>query len=45
MLLLGAASFAFAGRLAPEIDANAATGAITLLSGALLVLGARKRAR
>lgn len=46
LLALGAAGFAFAGNtLTPEIDATSAAGAITLLSGGLLVLRARRRSK
>ena len=42
LLLIGSASLAFAGPVsAPEIDASSTVGALTLLSGALLVLRAR----
>lgn len=44
LLLLGLASFAFAGLSpVPEISAATATGALTLISGAALVLRARRR--
>jgi hypothetical protein len=43
-LLMGAARFAWAGpTAAPEIDAASATSALALLSGALLVLRARRK--
>ena len=43
LLLLGLAGSAFAGGvLAPEIDASTATAAIALISGAALVLRARR---
>jgi hypothetical protein len=43
LLLLGLATSAFAGVAAvPEIDASTATGALTLISGAALVLRARR---
>lgn len=46
LLFLGSSSFVFAGvTTVPEIDANAAAGAVTLLTGGLLVLRARRRAR
>jgi hypothetical protein len=43
MLLLGAASYAFAGLGTPEIDASSGIAAVTLLSGGLLVLRARRK--
>ena len=43
LLIAGMANFAFAGTNAPEIDANSAYAAVTLLSGGLLVLRARKK--
>lgn len=44
LLLVGAASFAFAGTAtAPEIDGASAASAIALLSGGLLVLRARRK--
>ena len=44
LLLVGAASFAFAGgAVAPEIDGASAASAIVLLSGGLLVLRARRK--
>jgi len=44
LLLVGAASFAFAGTAtAPEIDGVSAASAIVLLSGGLLVLRARRK--
>lgn len=45
LLIVGTASFALAGTFqTPEIDAAAGVGALTLLSGALLVIrGRRKR--
>ena len=44
LLLLGAASFAFAGAATtPEIDGASAASAIVLLSGGLLVLRARSK--
>jgi hypothetical protein len=45
LLLLGVSSFAFAGTTAaPEISAASGVAAITLVSGALLVIrGRRKR--
>jgi hypothetical protein len=42
-LMMGAASFAFAGGIAaPEIDGASAVSAVALLSGGLLVLRARR---
>jgi len=44
LLLVGAASFAFAGSVAaPEIDGTTAASAIVLLSGGLLVLRSRRK--
>ena len=44
LLIAGSAGFAFAGVIAsPEIDASAGAAAITLLSGGLLVLRARRK--
>jgi hypothetical protein len=44
LLLVGAASFAFAGNVvAPEIDGASAASAIVLLSGGLLILRARRK--
>jgi hypothetical protein len=45
MLLIGAAGFAFAGNITPEIDASSGVAALTLLSGGLAVLWGRRRAR
>jgi hypothetical protein len=47
MLLLGAAGSAMAGLVvaAPEIDSTSAVGALALLSGALLVIRGRRKAR
>ena len=41
MLLIGAAGYAFAGSIAPEIDASSGVAALTLLSGGLAVLWGR----
>jgi hypothetical protein len=44
MLFVGISGSAFAGVvLAPEIDASSATAAVTLITGGLLVLRARRR--
>lgn len=43
LLLVGMASFAFAGRITPEIDANSAASAVALLGGGVLVLRARRK--
>jgi hypothetical protein len=43
ILLTGTATFAFAGDVVPEIDANSAVAAIAIVSGGLLVLRARRR--
>jgi hypothetical protein len=47
LLLIGLAGYAFAveARAAPEIDASSGVAAVTLLSGGLLVLRGRKRAK
>ena len=46
MLLVGAASSAMAGAVGvPEIDSALAVGALALLSGALLVIRGRRKAR
>lgn len=46
LLLLGVSGFAIAGvTAAPEIDANSAVGAVTLLAGGIMVLRARQRSR
>ena len=42
LLFLGTTALAFASNITPEIDANAAAGAITLLAGGTLVLRARR---
>ena len=44
LMLLGMAGFAFAGLQAqvPEIDAATGVGALTLLTGALLVIRGRR---
>ena len=43
-VMLGVAGFAMAGNpVAPEIDAASGVGAIALLSGAVLVLRARRK--
>jgi len=45
-LLVGIAGFAFAGSSpSPEIDASTGAAALTLLSGGLLILRARRRKR
>ena len=44
LLMLGLASFASATPVgAPEIDAGSAAGALTLLSGALLIIRGRRK--
>jgi hypothetical protein len=44
LLLLGFANSAFAGfNPVPEIDASTATGALTLISGAAMVLRSRRK--
>lgn len=45
LLVIGVASFAFAGISSPEIDANSAASAVALLGGGLLVLRARRKAK
>jgi hypothetical protein len=46
MLLCAAAGYALAGGVkTPEIDASAGVAALVLLSGGLLVLRGRRRAR
>ena len=45
LLLVGAAGYAFAGAVTPEIDASSAAGAIALVSGAMVVLWGRRRAK
>jgi LPXTG-motif cell wall-anchored protein len=42
-LLVGLAGSAFAGVVAPEIDASSAAAAVTLISGGLLVLRSRRK--
>ena len=42
-LLAGVASVAFAGSVAPEIDASAGVAALGLLGGGLLILRSRKK--
>lgn len=45
LMVVGLCSAAFAGRIGavPEIDATTAVSALTLISGATLVIRARKR--
>ena len=43
LLLIGVAGSAMAGTTAPEIDPGSAVGALALLSGAVLVIRARKK--
>jgi hypothetical protein len=43
LLIIGVAGQAFAGNNVPEIGASTAAGAITLVSGAILVLRSRRR--
>jgi hypothetical protein len=46
LIFLGAAGCAFAGGAGtPEIDAPSAVGAITLISGGMVVLWGRRRAK
>jgi hypothetical protein len=42
ILLTSVAGFAFAGGVAPEIDASSAAAAVGLLAGGVLVLRSRK---
>ena len=43
VLLMGAAGFAMAGSVAPEIDPASGAAALALLSGGLLVLRGRRK--
>ena len=43
LVIAGMAGHAFAGNLTPEIDASSGVAALSLLSGGLLVLRARKK--
>jgi hypothetical protein len=43
ILLTSVATFAFAGRATPEIDASSGVAALGLLSGGLLVLRSRRK--
>jgi hypothetical protein len=43
MLMMGAATHALAVAVVPEIDGSSAVAALVLLSGGLLVLGARRK--
>jgi len=43
ILLASVAGFAFAGRIAPEIDASSGVAAVGLLIGGSLVLRSRKK--
>jgi hypothetical protein len=43
LLLVGAMTAAHADAIAPEIDGGSAASAVTLLSGALLVLRSRRK--
>jgi hypothetical protein len=45
MMLVGMVGSAFGGTVTPEISASSATGALALLSGALLVLRGRRTGR
>jgi hypothetical protein len=46
MLWIAMAGYAFAGKAAtPEIDASSGVSAVTLLSGGMLVLRGRRRAK
>ena len=46
LLLLGAAGYALAGSISfPEIDASTGVAALALLSGGLVVLWGRRRAK
>lgn len=43
IVMASAAGFAFAGGVAPEIDAGSGAAAIGLLAGGLLILRGRKK--
>ena len=43
LMIAGLAGTAFAGLPAPEVDSNSAYAAVTLLSGGLLILRARRK--
>jgi hypothetical protein len=45
MLLLGIAGYAFAGVSTPEIDGSSAVAGVALLSGGMVVLWGRRRAK
>ncbi len=45
LLVAGMGARVFAGAVTPEIDSNSAYAAITLLSGGLLILRARRKVR
>ena len=45
ILLMGAAGYAFAGAVSPEIDGSSAVAAVALLSGGMVVLWGRRRAK
>lgn len=43
VVFMGAAGYALAGSVAPEVDAGSAGAAIALISGGLLVLRSRRK--
>jgi hypothetical protein len=45
LIFLGAAGYAFAGFVTPEIDASSGMAAMALISGGMVVLWGRRRAR
>jgi len=45
LLLVGAAGHVFAGSITPEIDASSGMAAIALISGGMVVLWGRRRAK
>ena len=45
MLLMGIAGYSFAGIATPEIDGSSAVAGVALLSGGMVVLWGRRRAK
>jgi hypothetical protein len=45
LLFLGVSGYAFAGNVTPEIDGSSAMAAVTLISGGMVVLWGRRRAK
>jgi hypothetical protein len=45
LIFLGAAGYVFAGSNVPEIDASSGMAAMALISGGLVVLWGRRRAK